>query len=165
MYFDEKQISFECLFHVDHETLQSTQGQTCHGSINHDIIVGPCSEFPMRLSYYIHRAHRKKFSTLANIELSIVSCLPKPLDQGSNLLLLFYCNVNSEFFHTQFVVVENCSLDLSCYLVWWHWLGKLGTNSPTFSCEFSKIFVPFRTLYFFLFIKLNLKFSCFGIKL
>ena len=48
--------------------LQSIQGLTCHGCVIHDILVGFCSEFLMRLSCYIHRAYGKQISTLAGLE-------------------------------------------------------------------------------------------------
>ena len=84
-------VSLECWFlRPNIRLLHSIQGQTCHGCINYDILVGLLSELLMRLSYYIHWAYGKKFSTLASIELrtglSIKSPLLQPLDQGSHPL-------------------------------------------------------------------------------
>ena len=53
----------------DHQTLRYNQGQTTMSEyINNDIVVVLCSKLPMRWSYYIHQAYRKKFSTLTGIE-------------------------------------------------------------------------------------------------
>ena len=41
--------------------LQPIQRQTFHGCINHDLIVGLCSELLMSLSYYIHLGFGKTF--------------------------------------------------------------------------------------------------------
>ena len=37
--------------------LSILRSDMCHGCINHDIVVGPCSKLLMRLSYYIHRIY------------------------------------------------------------------------------------------------------------
>ena len=71
-------------FTSNHHTfvLQSIQGQTCHGCINHDMPVGLCSELLMRLSYHIHQAFGKK-----KIRLTWKSN-PSPFDRGSSTLPL-----------------------------------------------------------------------------
>ena len=51
---------------------QSTQGQTCHGYINHDIVLGLCSEL---LKVIICQVFGKK-STLSGIKPGTMSCLP-----------------------------------------------------------------------------------------
>ena len=48
--------------------LQPIQGQTCHGCINYDKVVGLCSELLIRLSYYIHLGFCKYESVLANLD-------------------------------------------------------------------------------------------------
>ena len=50
--------------------LQSIQGKTCHGCINHDIVVGLlCSELLMLLSYHSHLGFGKILSSYVGIEL------------------------------------------------------------------------------------------------
>ena len=71
--------------------LKYFQGQTCHGCINHDIIVGLWFELLMRLSYYIHLWFGKKLSSYVGIE-------PGPNERESSTLPLdlsgnFFCKI------------------------------------------------------------------------
>ena len=54
-------ICLNACFCSDHQTLQSIQGQTSHGCLNHDTVVGLYSELLMRLSYYIYLGFGKTF--------------------------------------------------------------------------------------------------------
>ena len=56
------------VFHLTIRLLQSIQGQTCHGCINNDIVIGVGSELLMRLFYYIHLGFGAKFLTYLGIE-------------------------------------------------------------------------------------------------
>ena len=56
--------TYMCLnacFTSDHHILQSIQGQTYYGCMNHDNVVGLCSEVLMRLSNFTHLGFGKVF--------------------------------------------------------------------------------------------------------
>ena len=79
-------FSLNACFTSDHQTfVQSIKRQTCHGCINHDIVIGLCSELLMRLIYYIHLGFGKKaFCPTWGSNCSRFDCEPStlPLDQG-----------------------------------------------------------------------------------
>ena len=52
----------------DHRTFESIQDLTCHGFINHDIVVGFCSEQLMRLAYYNHLGSSGDYKNLSRQE-------------------------------------------------------------------------------------------------
>ena len=55
-------FSLNACFHVQpSDFMKSIQGQTCHGCINHDVVVGLCSELLMWLYFYIHLGFSKSF--------------------------------------------------------------------------------------------------------
>ena len=81
-------------FTSDHLTfVQSIQGLTCHGCINHDIVVRLCSKLFLRFSYCIHLGFGKKLWAHMGIEplsfqlWAVYSTLP--LDQSANLCVDF----------------------------------------------------------------------------
>ena len=81
-------LLFACLntcFTFDHQTfLQSVPGQTCHGCVNHDIVIGLCSKLLMWLSYHNLRFGKKLLAHIGiepwSFRLRLSSL---PLDQSS----------------------------------------------------------------------------------
>ena len=77
---------------TDHQTLQPTQGQTSQGCIIHDTVVGLCSELLKKVILLQPSSVWKKvFDSHGNRtrDLSILSRLPKPLDQGSPVVSMY----------------------------------------------------------------------------
>ena len=89
-YIDGNFFCPKACFTSDHQTLPSILGQTCHECINHDTVVGLCSELLMRLSYYIHRSYGKNASTLAGIELGTSWSQVVCLNRSTKALIQYY---------------------------------------------------------------------------
>ena len=74
--------------------LQTIQGQTCHGCINHDVVEDLSSDLFMKLSYYIHRAYGKKLYSYGN-QTRDFSIMSRLLNRSTKALnVLFEYNVN-----------------------------------------------------------------------
>ena len=77
------------VFHVRPSNFLGSLFKVRHfmGCINHDIVVGLCSELLMRLSYYINLGYGKKFISYVGIEPTQREPSTLPIDQRANLLL------------------------------------------------------------------------------
>ena len=88
---------FIACFTSYHQTLQSIQGQACLRCINHDKVVGLCSEVLMRLSYFIHIGFDKSFRLTweSNPGPSNRGSSTLPLDQNPNYVSLLILRLAS----------------------------------------------------------------------
>ena len=81
--FDSLKVVF---FTSDHQTFYSLfkVRQYAMGCINHDIVIGLCSELLMRLSYYNHPGYGKKIGLTWGSNRGPSDCEPStiPLDQS-----------------------------------------------------------------------------------
>ena len=111
---------FECLFsRPTIRLLQSFQGQSFHGNIKHYTVVSFCSELLMMLSYYIHRANIKKFSTLAVIELGTSQTSVVWLNHSTKALTLWDIFKTSFKLFTYSKTVGSILMDLSHQKLSW----------------------------------------------
>ena len=102
---------YNVCFTSDYQTFCSLF-KTCHGCLNHDIVVGLCYDLVMRLSYYIHLGFGKKLSCDVGIEPGHVRMwvVYSTLRPGANIIKLRISVLRT--FFPYFRQTENGSLGL-----------------------------------------------------